>query len=150
MQGQIIDFNADGNVGIISAADGGRYNFSSAEWRGRSAPTVGTTVDFAAEDGQARSIYAVAAPQRTRSSDHTKIVAAVLAVFLGTFGVHKFYLGKHAAGGIMLFAALFGWILLFIPTLIVSVIAFIEFIIYLVTSDEDFEERYVRGNKSWF
>ena len=37
-----------------------------------------------------------------------KIVAALLAFFLGTLGIHKFYLGKTTAGIIMLvFLALF-------------------------------------------
>ncbi len=50
----------------------------------------------------------------------------------------------------MLRVSLFGWILLFIPTLIIGAIAFIEFIIYLVTSDDEFERRYVQGDNSWF
>lgn len=50
----------------------------------------------------------------------------------------------------MLLVSVFGAILLFVPTLVIGVIAFVEFIIYLVTSDEDFEARYVQGNKSWF
>ena len=44
----------------------------------------------------------------------------------------------------------FGAILLFIPPMIMMLIAFIEFIIYLVKSDQQFHQDYVVGNKSWF
>ncbi|OTG65756.1 hypothetical protein B9T25_11250 [Acinetobacter sp. ANC 4470] len=62
-----------------------------------------------------------------------RIVAAILAFFLGGFGVHKFYLGQIGWGIIYL---LFCWT--FIPALV----AFIEFIIYLCTSDKDFARKY--------
>ncbi|XTZ38308.1 NINE protein [Salmonella enterica] len=63
----------------------------------------------------------------------SKITAALLAFFLGGFGAHKFYLGKIGQGILYL---IFCWT--FIPALI----AFIEFIIYLCTSDEDFARKY--------
>ena len=62
-----------------------------------------------------------------------RIVAAILAFFVGGFGVHKFYLGQIGWGIVYL---LFCWT--FIPALV----AFIEFIIYLCTSDEDFARKY--------
>ncbi|MCC8373296.1 MULTISPECIES: NINE protein [Photorhabdus] len=67
------------------------------------------------------------------SGSQSRIVAALLAFFLGSFGAHKFYLGKIGMGILYL---LFFWT--FIPTLI----SFIEFIIYLCTSDEDFAKKY--------
>jgi TM2 domain-containing membrane protein YozV len=63
----------------------------------------------------------------------SRVTAAVLAFFLGGFGIHKFYLGKTAQGVLYL---LFCW------TFIPAIIAFIEFIIYLTMSDEAFEEKY--------
>jgi hypothetical protein len=63
----------------------------------------------------------------------SRIAAALLAFFLGGFGVHKFYLGRVAAGFLYL---LFFW------TFIPAIIAFIEFIIYLTMSDEAFAEKY--------
>jgi len=59
----------------------------------------------------------------------SKIVAGILALFLGGIGVHKFYLGKIGMGIIYL---LFCW------TGIPSIIAFIEGIIYLCSNDENF------------
>ncbi|WMQ74037.1 MAG: hypothetical protein GPOALKHO_001055 [Sodalis sp.] len=53
--------------------------------------------------------------------------------FLGGLGVHKFYLGKIGQGVLYL---LFCW------TFIPAFIAFIEFIVYLCTSDEKFARKY--------
>ena len=72
--------------------------------------------------------------QQTASGDgKSRTVAAVLAFFLGGFGAHKFYLGKPGLGFLYL---IFFW------TMIPAIVAFIEFIIYLVTSDEDFKRKY--------
>lgn len=62
-----------------------------------------------------------------------KVVAALLAIFLGSFGLHKFYLGRIGWGIVYL---LFCW------TAIPGIVGFIEGIIYLATSDERFYEKY--------
>jgi len=62
-----------------------------------------------------------------------RIAAALLALFLGGLGVHKFYLGKIGQGFLYI---IFCW------TFIPSVIAFVEFILYLFQSDEDFARKY--------
>ena len=63
----------------------------------------------------------------------SKGVAGVLAILLGVFGVHKFYLGKPMQGLIYL---LFCW------TGLPALFGFIEGILYLVSSDEAFAEKY--------
>ena len=62
-----------------------------------------------------------------------RITAGLLAFFLGGFGIHHFYLGNTVRGIIYL---IFCWT--FIPALI----AFIEGILFLVQSDEKFDEKY--------
>ncbi|SQD02762.1 Tfp pilus assembly protein, major pilin PilA [Escherichia coli] len=74
----------------------------------------------------------VGAPQRTASSK-SRMTAALLAFFLGGLGAHKFYLGKVGQGFLYL---IFCW------TFIPAIVAFIEFFIYLCTSDEDFARKY--------
>lgn len=64
---------------------------------------------------------------------HNKVTAGILAIFLGSFGVHKFYLGKIGLGVIYL---LFCW------TFIPSVIGLIEGIVYLTMSDQAFFQKY--------
>ena len=65
-----------------------------------------------------------------------RIVAALLAIFLGNFGVHKFYLG-HIGVGIVY--ALFCW------TSIPGVLGVIEGILYLMKSDEQWAIEYGDG-----
>lgn len=62
-----------------------------------------------------------------------KTTAAILAFFLGGIGVHRFYLGQTGLGILYL---LFSWT--FIPFLI----AFIDFICFLVMSDDAFNKKY--------
>ncbi|MDH2633671.1 NINE protein [Acinetobacter nosocomialis] len=63
----------------------------------------------------------------------SKVVAGVFALLLGGFGAHKFYLGKVGQGILYL---IFFW------TFIPAIIAFIEGILYLCSSDEDFAKKY--------
>ena len=63
----------------------------------------------------------------------SRIVAALLALFLGWFGAHKFYLGRPGWGLIYL---IFCW------TFIPAIIAFIEFILLLLTRDDDFDRKF--------
>ncbi|NLJ17012.1 MAG: TM2 domain-containing protein [Clostridiales bacterium] len=58
-----------------------------------------------------------------------KIAAGLLAIFLGGFGIHKFYLGKVGMGILYL---VFCW------TYIPALIGFVEGIIYLTQSDHNF------------
>lgn len=64
-----------------------------------------------------------------------KTVAAILAFFLGAFGVHRFYLGDSGAGCMYL---LFSW------TGIPQIAAIIEGIMYLLMSQAEFDRRYNR------
>jgi len=62
-----------------------------------------------------------------------RVAAALLALILGGFGVHKFYLGQVGLGIVYL---LFCW------TFIPAVVAFVEFIILLTMTDEAFAAKY--------
>lgn len=96
----------------------------------------------------------------------SKWVAGLTAIFLGCYGVHKFYLGYAAQGAIMLAVTLglalpvsfiaraLGSVTLmkligllqFIPILI----GVAEGVIYLIKSEEDFQLTYVAGRREWF
>lgn len=98
-----------------------------------------------------------------------KLVAALLAMFLGTLGLHKFYLGYTGAGLVLLLVNLGGWFVTFllsvitlgvaslflIPlmTLVSSVMAvctIIEGVVYLTKTDNDFYQTYLVGRREWF
>lgn len=81
------------------------------------------------------------------SSDSNRLAASLLAIFLGSLGIHKFYLGYTQAGVIMLLVSL---VSCGIAAPIVGVIALIEGIIYISKSDTEFYNEYVAGDKQWF
>lgn len=62
-----------------------------------------------------------------------KMVAGILAIFLGGLGIHKFYLGQMGMGIVYL---LFCW------TGIPELIGFIEGIVYLCSNDYNFQIKY--------
>lgn len=76
-----------------------------------------------------------------------KVVAGVLAIILGSLGVHKFILGYTKEGIILLLVTIltcgFGGI-------ISSIIGLVEGIIYLTKSDDEFVSIYQVGKKEWF
>lgn len=62
-----------------------------------------------------------------------RVVAALLAAFLGTFGFHKFYLRQVFQGVIYLLLCWTG-----IPT----VLGWIEAVLYLIKTDHEFNRKY--------
>lgn len=76
-----------------------------------------------------------------------KMVAGILAILLGSLGVHKFILGYTTEGVIMLLVSILSCgILAVIP----SVIGIVEGIMYLTKSDEEFVRTYIQSKKGWF
>lgn len=147
MKGEILDYDIDADDGLIAGEDGARYSFRGAEVKAEQPPRPGDRVDFQPEGGMAKGIYVM--PPAIPSDAKNKVVAGLLAIFLGGLGIHKFYLGYSTAGIIMLAVSVLGMIIV-VPTLIVGVIAFIEGIIYLVKTDAEFHRRYVVNRHPWF
>lgn len=97
-------------------------------------------------------------PPAAPGGSDKKLIAGLLGILLGCFGVHKFYLGYQKEGLIMLLftivigggvtlitcgvgAPLFG---------IMGIIGLIEGILYLTKTDQEFEDTYIKGTKPWF
>lgn len=66
----------------------------------------------------------------------SKLTAAILTLFLGGIGIHKFYLGQSGQGILYL---LFCW------TFIPSILAFFQFFGLLLMSDHAFNIKYNNG-----
>ena len=172
MTGQILDYSIQTNEGVISGDDGNRYSFTGADWQEPGAPQTGMRVDFQADGTAATGIYSevrmsggttVGSVSAGAPGEKSKVVAGILAIFLGGIGVHKFYLGYtgigllHIVGWVVTFfvscglgcvagiftfgiggivVAVFIWMLYWI-------LPIVEGVIYLTRSDEQFHERYV-------
>lgn len=100
-KGKVLGFSAVSRSGEISGDDGNRYRFEASEWQGNTQPEAGDVVNFVASGEMATSIYKVQfqtadpAPSSV-TSPKSRIAAALLALFLGGLGIHKFYIGKGA------------------------------------------------------
>jgi len=89
------------------------------------------------------------------STDNKKMLAGLLGIFFGGLGIHKFILGYTQEGLILLgiflisfplMCLLIGAFTMYIPILI----GFIEGIIYLTKSDEEFYQTYQVGRRPRF
>ena len=89
-----------------------------------------------------------------------RIAAGILAILLGVFGVHKFYLGFKRAGLAMLILTLAAIYVKnssfgppptysFLPS-VIAIIGLIEGIIYLTKSDREFYRDYIVQKRTWF
>jgi len=76
-----------------------------------------------------------------------KLPAGILAILLGSLGIHKFILGYTTPGVIMLLISVLSCGTL---AVVPSIIGIIEGIIYLTKSDEEFVRTYIQGQKGWF
>ena len=75
--------------------------------------------------------------------ENKKILAGVLAIMLGGFGVHNFILGYTKEGVLQILMSFFSCGL-------AGIIPFVEGIIYLTKSDEEFYQIYQVGRRPWF
>jgi TM2 domain-containing membrane protein YozV len=76
-----------------------------------------------------------------------KLPAGICGILIGALGLHKFILGYTTSGVIMLLITLLtcGW-----GAIPMWIIGFVEGIIYLTKSDEDFVRTYIESKKEWF
>ena len=87
-------------------------------------------------------------------SEKNKVVAALLAFFLGPLGIHGFYLGNSQLGLILLlsnivFLPLTCVVIGFFGYALVGVICLVQTVLYLIASDAEFYQKYVL-EKKWF
>jgi TM2 domain-containing membrane protein YozV len=153
MRGQVLGVDKRTGEGIVSGDDGRRYAFGPDDWAHRGAPAIGALVDFEAQESRALSLFPVpAAPPAgggqplaayseppVPKTDRNKLVAALIAFFIGPLGIHRFYLGRTGTGILMLVLSItVVGLMLTIPW------ALIDMVRYLVMSDDEFASRYPR------
>lgn len=125
-------------------ASGQTYQQSQGPWQANQAYSPPYTQQPYGQPYQ--QPYAQAAPN---TKDH--VAAGLLAIFLGSLGIHKFYLGYNTPGFIMLAVTIVGSIFsLGIAGLAMVVISIVEGVLYLSKSQTEFEHLYVFNHKEWF
>jgi TM2 domain-containing membrane protein YozV len=82
-------------------------------------------------------------PQPNLQPENKKVIAGVLALVLGSLGIHKFILGYTSEGIIQI-------ILSIVTCGIAGIVPFIEGIIYLTKTDEEFYQIYQVNKRGWF
>ena len=142
MKGQVLDYSVQAGSGVISTKEGQRFSFAGSQWKGEALPSHGTWVDFEAEGGNAVAIYRslsgdLASDETTGAK--SKAAATLWAIFLGGFGAHKFYMGSWGWGIVYLLTC---W--LYVP----FIVAFIEWIRYILMTDNEFSTKAEEFRKS--
>lgn len=122
MIGHIESYDPDTQTGVVKCEET-FYSFHLDDWMAEVPPDAGDDVNFDAEAKSAKNINLVGAYLEPQKAVKYKYLAAVLALFLGWTGVHRFYLGFYRLGFMQLtltvvlyvtglpgFAALWGFI----------------------------------------
>ena len=78
----------------------------------------------------------------TARTDKDKLAAGLLAIFLGSLGIQDFYLGKTSGGIICL-------LLTIVTCGLWSIISFIQGILMLTMTQQDFENKYVLSTSTF-
>lgn len=77
------------------------------------------------------------------NQESKRIIAGILGILFGSLGIHKFVLGYNKEGLMQIAISI-------ITCGIGSVIGFIEGIVYLTKTDEEFIYMYQVNKKGWF
>ena len=88
---------------------------------------------------------------QTTKKRKNKILAGALAILFGGLGVHKFYLGKYGLGVLYALFPFFSTLIalatdseaIFMLSFLPSFVSFIEGLMYIFMSNEDFQKKYI-------
>lgn len=113
--------------------------------------------DFAEEAKKTANEFTASAKEAFAGAggENKKMLAGLLAIFLGSLGIHKFILGYQKEGIILLGATIVGYatmcfVIGYFLVMATGIIGLIEGIMYLTKSDEEFYKTYQVGKKPWF
>lgn len=81
--------------------------------------------------------------QPQQNPENKKLICGILAIVIGSLGIHKFILGYNQEGIIQIVISVF-------TCGIGGIIGLIEGIIYLTKTDEEFYQTYQVNKRGWF
>ena len=158
MRGQILAYVADKEMGLIATAEGQRLSFRTADWMEVIPPERGMAVECVALDAHRASqvqlalpepVVAPPAPPPLAQRPKRKPVLTLLALFLGYYGAHRFYMGAWGLGLLQLLGlpVLVGILFALLPPLgvllLLGAIVFtiVEYVRYIWMSDAEFDAK---------
>lgn len=158
MRGQILAYVADKEMGLIATAEGQRLSFRTADWMEVIPPERGMAVECVALDAHRASQVQLAlpeavavppAPQPLAQRPKRKPVLTLLALFLGYYGAHRFYMGAWGLGLLQLLGlpVVVGILFALLPPLgvllLLGAIVFtiVEYVRYIWMSDAEFDAK---------
>lgn len=159
MRGQILVFSEQKEAGAIAASDGQRFLFHIRNWQDIVPPERGMAVDFTLDEDNRPQKIQLALPDRAAipaakamplaQQPKRKPVLTLLALFLGIFGAHRFYMGAWGWGlvqslGLVVLSAILGALVPSLAGLLyLSAVVFtwVEVGRYIWMSDATFEAK---------
>ena len=143
MRGQVLGVDVRTGAGLVAGDDGQRYTFTPDDWAQRGEPVIGQSVDFETADRRALNIFpvpvaipAAAPPAPVDRRERNRYVAALLAFFIGTLGIHRFYLVRGGSAVVMLVLSM-----TLIGLAVTGPWALIDAVRYLMMSEDEFARR---------
>lgn len=133
--------------------EGARKAHDTANETGGAAGASGNSGNFGDEAKKTANEFSEGL--KSAGGENKKILAGVLAILLGGFGIHKFILGYQKEGIILLVISIIGiaTTCLIVGSFILMAtwaVGVIEGIIYLTKTDAEFYNTYQVGRKPWF
>lgn len=97
MLGTIESYDSKSQTGVIKSKKD-HYAFHIDDWQEEELPEDNDDVYFEEKDGEIYTVSLVGAYLSQQDPVKSRIIAGLLALFLGALGAHRFYLGYYTIG----------------------------------------------------
>lgn len=101
MLGTIQSYDTKSQTGVLKS-EGEFYAFHIDDWQDEVLPDEGDEVKFEEKDGEIYTVSLVGPYYSQVDPVKSRIIAGLLGLGLGAFGMHRFYLGYYTMGVVQL------------------------------------------------
>ncbi len=85
----------------------------------------------------------------SKEDEKKRIIMGIIAILVGSLGVHKFCHGSWGWGIVYILLSLIGCILI-LPLLVTCILSIVEGVRYLLMDDEEYNQKYIESPPSAF